>query len=230
MVRQGNRNGATSAHNRSQLTHDELEKLLAYTRAQANAARLKGTMRPIVDELIFELVCHAGLRPKEICELNVSDTPVSHNRSIVAVRSKNQHRSREIVVPEETDEIIRRFVAVFRKHSKLHDPLLLSERGNRFGYASIYNKIRRVGERVGLPGINPNILRKTYMARLFMQEQDLRYVQQQAGHAHSKTTALYVKPARVSCDACNTEIVEHHAELIDSGQILCLQCLKEFRL
>lgn len=229
MVRQGNRNSASSARNRSSLTHDELQELLDYTHTQADIARQKGTTRPIVDELIFELICHAGLRPKEICELNVRDTPVSHNRSIITVRSKNRHRSREIVVPQETDGIIRGFVEVFRKRSKPRDPLLLSERGNRFGYASVYNKIRRVGEQVGLAGINPNILRKTYITRLFMQAQDLRFVQQQAGHAHCKTTALYANPARVFCDACTREIADNHAELIDSGQILCLQCLKEIR-
>ncbi|NQV32618.1 MAG: site-specific integrase [Phycisphaeraceae bacterium] len=216
-------------HSLTPLNDFEVARLLSYVRKQANVARLKGTMRPIVDELIFELLCSAGLRPKEMCELNISDTPVSHNRSIITVRSKNKHRSREIVIPQETDEVIRHFVTIVRTHSEQNDPLLVSERANRFGYASIYNKIRRVGEQVGLPGITPNILRKTYMARLFMQKQDLKFVQQQAGHAHSKTTALCVKRASVFCDACQREISDNQAELIDSGQVLCLKCLKDFR-
>ena len=37
------------------------------------------------------------------------------------------------------------------------------------------------------------MLRHTYLTRLYNVEKDLRFVQDQAGHARSTTTAIYVK-------------------------------------
>ncbi len=228
MPRQRKKN-MTHRENNSPLNEFEMGQLFSYIRTQASMARRKGTTRPIVNELVFELICNAGLRPKEMCQLNIGDTPVCLNRSVINVRSEEKHRAREISIPDKTDEVVRRFIMTFCRHSEPDTPLLLSERGNRFGYVSIYNKTRRVGEQAGLPGLNPNRLRKTYISRLFQDAQNLMWVQQQVGHAHSKTTALYVQPAKVFCHACDQEIADNHAELIDSGQLLCSQCLKEFR-
>jgi site-specific recombinase XerC len=228
MTKQHNKK-LTQQEKNTPLNDFEVSQLFSYIRTQANIARRKGTTRPLVDEIVFELLFNAGLRPKEMCQLNISDTPVCLNRSVINVRSDEKHRAREISIPDKTDEVVRRFIMTFGRRSEPDTPLLLSERGNRFGYVSIYNKTRRVGEQAGLPGINPNRLRKTYISRLFQKAQDLTWVQQQAGHAHPKTTALYVQPAKVLCHACDREIADNRGQLIDSGQLLCFQCLEEFR-
>ena len=100
---------------------------------------------------------------------------------------------------------------------------------------SIYSKIRRIGLGAGIKNLQPNALRKTYIVNLFDKEQDLRLVQQQAGHSSLKTTALYVqqakpKPAvRKTCEACGKRVSINRIAQIDSGQVLCITCLNELR-
>jgi len=41
--------------------------------------------------------------------------------------------------------------------------------------------------------VYPHMLRHTYLTRLYNVEKDLRFVQDQAGHASPTTTAIYAK-------------------------------------
>ncbi|MFC1793445.1 tyrosine-type recombinase/integrase [Planctomycetota bacterium] len=41
--------------------------------------------------------------------------------------------------------------------------------------------------------LHPHMLRHTYLTRLYNVEHDLRFVQDQAGHASPTTTAIYAK-------------------------------------
>ncbi len=41
--------------------------------------------------------------------------------------------------------------------------------------------------------LHPHMLRHTYLTRLYNVEKDLRFVQDQAGHASPTTTAIYAK-------------------------------------
>ena len=138
-------------------------------------------------------------------------------------------------------ERLKRFSSLYRQGAKPKAPLILSERGNPLGYFSIYSKIRRIGQRAGIKNLQPNALRKTYIANLFAKEQDLRLVQQQVGHSSPKTTALYVQQASVQakakakpkstprkkCEACGKRVSINRIAQIDSGQVLCTNCLSE---
>jgi len=45
----------------------------------------------------------------------------------------------------------------------------------------------------GIGKLHPHMLRHTYLTRLYNVEHDLRFVQDQAGHASPTTTAIYAK-------------------------------------
>jgi hypothetical protein len=61
---------------------------------------------------------------------------------------------------------------------------------------SLYSKVRKIGEKSGIGQLHPHMLRCTYLVRLYNKKNDLRFVQDQAGHANIKTTALYAKMTR----------------------------------
>ena len=219
------------------LSEKDLKKLVGHVREHATTARLHGTSRAIIDEVIVDLLVEAGLKPQELCKLRLIDTPVHHTANIISVRSERGHRTRDIPVSQELAERLKRFSSLYRQGAKSKDPLILSERGNPLGYFSIYSKIRRIGQGAGIKHLQPNALRKTYIANLFAKEKDLRLVQQQAGHSSPKTTALYVQPAkpkakspsRKKCEACGRRVSTNRIAQIDSGQVLCANCLKELR-
>ena len=214
------------------LTRDQLTNLLTLVQTKADEARRKGNTRAIIDELLVQLLVDAGLKPKELCALNIKD--ILLRQKIIRVQDRHFKRHRDITVSEQTAGILKRFIQLYRTEGAANDPLLLGERGARFTYISLYSKIRRIGQIINIKHLNPNLLRQTYMVNLYQREQDLKLVQNQAGHASHKTTAHFVLPKATTseqiCDVCDRRVSGHNATQIDSGQILCKYCLRELRL
>ena len=173
------------------LSDAELEKLLLYIREKADLARRRGTARAVTDEVIVLLLLNTGLRPSELCNLTIADLITEYGRSAIIARDASGNVSRTVDVTSDIAEHVRRFVKLYRKNAKPGDPILLSERGTRFGYMSLYNKVRRIGESAKVGNLHPGVLRATCLVRLYNSKQDLWFVQQQAGHASPRTTAIY---------------------------------------
>jgi integrase len=175
------------------LSEDQLRRVRRYVRAKADLARLRGGSRAVVDELIVELLVNTGLRASELCNLNIGDLPVKHGKDCIWVRDGKGKVSRTVDISEKLIKRIERFVKLYRKGARASSPLLVSERGDRIIYRSIYSKIKRIGEQAGIGKLHPHMLRHTYLTRLYNIEKDLRFVQDQAGHASPTTTAIYAK-------------------------------------
>ena len=175
------------------LSDAQLNKLLLYVAEKANLAKRKGTTRAIVDELIILLLVSTGLRASELCNLNIADLPSNHKENTIRVRNVQGSVSRSIEVASELTKCIAMFVRLYREGANPNEPLLISERGKRFIYMSLYSKVKRIGEKAGIGKLCPHMLRRTYMVRLYVDKQDLRFVQRQVGHANRKTTAMYVR-------------------------------------
>lgn len=175
------------------LSKDQLKKLRRYCRDMADAARERGSFRKVVNELIVELLVNTGLRAKELCNLNIRDLPVSHGKNSVWVRNGKGNVERAVDINDTLKGRIARYVKLYRKNSKPNSPLLLSEKSGRISYQGLYLRIRGIGKRAGIGKLHPHMLRHTYLTRLYNVEKDLRFVQDQAGHASPTTTAIYAK-------------------------------------
>lgn len=214
------------------LSEVEVNKLILYIKKQADRARRRGTSRAVIDELIVLLLLQTGLRPNELCNLKIKDLPISHNEKSIWIRNSKQKISREVMISEELMSLITRFVTVYIENKKPNDTLLKSERGNPFSYFSLYNKVRKIGIDSGIKELTPSILRQTYIIRLFKNEQDLRYVQQQAGYANCRTLHKYIidnkSELTIICEACGKKIKKSQGKIIESGQFICNKCHKDF--
>ena len=241
------------------LSEKEFQELYLYVNAGANLARSKGAVRAIVDELIVLLLLDAGLRPKELCNLNMDDFSVTDGERSLCIRDNTGKPTRKVDIPLNLAQSLQRFVRLYRKGAKPSDPLLMNERRNRFGYISIYSKVRRIGQESGIGRLCPGVLRNSYIIRLYEKEQDLRLVQEQAGHASPRTTAKYAQSSahfcpetqiihhadasvsipneetekgnkeRVICEGCDKPTSLRKARRIESGQMLCQNCIEFFR-
>ena len=263
------------------LSESELQKLLQYVKEKASDAKRRGATRAVIDEILVLLLLKTGLRANELCNLSIADLVTEHGKNTICVRDDCGNVSRAVDVTLEMAEYLRRFIGLYRRKAKPDDPLLVSERGTRFSYMSLYNKIKKIGRQAKIGNLHPRILRATYIVRLYNIEQDLRFVQRQAGHAYLRTTAIYaiagsgcelhavtpdqaysltteqiyrssrqvtpekrqaVRPAKheeklfvkdfqhtEKCEACGKSIGAEIGTKIDSGQILCPDCLKELR-
>jgi len=263
------------------LSDTEREKLLSYIRQKADLAKRKGAKRSVFDDFIVRLLLNTGLQPSELCNLNINDLITEQDRKYIRIRDVSGNVLREVDVTGDIVEYVQRFVRLYRRKTKPGDPLLVSERGGRLSYMSLYNKVKRIGMQANIENLHPRILRNTYLIRLYDSEQDLQFVQQQAGHSSPRTTAMYaiaaggpelsvMSPDQADsrtaeqtqytnsqvmtekhqvekrakhkdkipvedllkiekCEVCAKTISAGSGIRIDSGQILCSDCLKELR-
>ncbi|MHC4110119.1 MAG: tyrosine-type recombinase/integrase [Planctomycetota bacterium] len=174
------------------LSDTEREKLLFHIKQKADLARRKGAKRAVVDEFIVLLLLNTGLRPAELCKLNIGDFVAGHGSNILRIRGDSPNASRTLVLTPEIAEHLRKFLKLCRKGARAEEPFFVSERGGRFSYMSLYSKIKRIGKEAKITNLIPSMLRATYVVGLYKKEQDLRFVQQKAGHASHRTTALYI--------------------------------------
>lgn len=279
-MRHSERTGGDSSLRARFLTEAQLQALLQYVKNKADDARRKGTTRAIVDELIILLLVNTGLHASELCNLRIADLPMEHGENAIWVRDDKGDVLRSVEITSKMAGCLERFVRLYRKAAKPDQPLMINERGKRLSYMSLYSKVKKIGEKAKIGKLHAHMLRCTYLVRLCNKKNDLRFVQEQAGHASRKTTALYVKmtsnhlqaktisdtvssaikadsistersiPARcasqktinhresyhfgssrqiINCEACDKSISAEAGTKIDSGQILCDDCLKELR-
>jgi len=263
------------------LSESQLINLLQYVRHKADLARQNGTTRAVVDELIILLLVDTGLRASELCNLNIEDLPTSHGENTIWVRDPEGNVTRAVEVGPETARCLDRFVSLYRKGAETAEPLLISERGRRLTYMSLYSKVKKIGRKTDIAKLHPHVLRRTYLVKLYSLERDLRFVQTRAGHASPATTAIYARathkgpkgnaetaggdasvsvsmrgsngepitpeysmppagsiaqkdsclgPQQIkTCEACGRSVPALAGTRIDSGQLLCPDCLKELR-
>jgi len=173
------------------------------------------------------------------------------------IRGKADDIVRKVSICEELADRLTRFVDLYRNGAQVRHFLLKSERGNSLGYMNLYNRLRRIRKETGIENLSPSILRRTYMIQLYEAEQDLKYVQEQTGYVNCNTIGKYVsgknsevgtgikdntelikktkakepdrdsKPQKV-CDACGKKIGPDGCKRIESGQLLCHECLSYF--
>ena len=244
----------TNQNGRKRLSAAELVTVLSYVRTRANLARQKGTIRAVVDESIILLLAQVGLRPHELCALRIGDLPGTHGEMALWIRDTTGGVARKVHISEDLAERLARFVRSYRNGAQQEDLLLESERGGPLGYMSLYNKVRRIGQEAAIGKLSPAALRRTYIQQLYHAEQDLRYVQEQAGYMSRRSIAEIVKiccdaagdganqpeqagnklagidPWQTSiCEACGATITKGTGRRIESGQLLCDGCLRYFR-
>ncbi len=243
---------------RNYLTEAQTQILISYVKSRADLARKRGALRAVIDEIIVLMLLKAGLRANELCELKIKDLSKIHNEKFIRIYNANRDIVRNVEISADLAELLTRFVKLYRKKANRKDTLLESERGNPISYLSLYNKVRKIGEKAGIGKLSPSILRHTYVVQLYNVEQDLRYVKEQAGYTSRRELAKYLKiisdqkknaksnrsklkkhvqinqNARDSksiqkCEACGAKITTGSGKRIDSGQLLCQDCQKYFR-
>lgn len=175
------------------LSREQERQLMRYVKERADLARSRGRTRAVIDEFIIHLMLKSGLRANEVISLDMRDLPLKHGKPALWVRHGKGEVERVVHIGPKLARAIRRFCRVHRRGAGRDDPLLINERGVRYGYMSLYRKVRRLGAAAGIGNLTPHMLRHTYATRLYGTDHDLRFVQDQLGHASPRTTAIYAK-------------------------------------
>lgn len=195
---------------RRAFTLDELEALFDHADdevTRARAAGRKGWLTLFRDATLLKVAYAYGLRRTEVAMLDVVDFGTNpHAREfddygVCRVRfgkankgSAPKPRSVLTVWPW-TVEVLQEWVSQVRPllPTAAGSPALWpSERGQRISVNAVNRRLAQYRDELALgPGLDFHSLRRSYVTHLIESGWDALFVQQQVGHQHASTTAIY---------------------------------------
>ena len=174
-----------------QLSKEDIDRLVSYVEEKAVSARRRGTKRGIIDELIILIFVHTGIRPGELCELNINNMKIS-DLGQVTLDVPGEH-ARTLSMPHVVYEKFQQYLALYREKDSPEMPLFRSEQGNRFSYQNVYLKIKSIGKKARIEDLQPYMLRHFFLCQLYEEEHNLKLVQKIGGYQDPKTAAFSLK-------------------------------------
>ncbi|KKL74077.1 hypothetical protein LCGC14_2068530, partial [marine sediment metagenome] len=142
-----------------------------------------------VEVILFETLLRTGLRASELCALEVRDLGIYAGKRQIDVREGKGCKSRTVFVGPRICEILGEHVQIGNPNAAVFH----KQDGKQISYSSLYYRIKCIARRSGLEELHPHSLRHTFLATLYNQDNDLKYVQEQAGHSSIATTQIYAK-------------------------------------
>lgn len=143
--------------------------------------------------IIIALMAYTGLRRSELVDLDVSD--YNQRTGYLCIQSGKGQKQRELLVPKEAREFIRRWLKIRGLEA---GPLLckLTKSGDclisqRLNAQSVYYVVKKGAHQAGIKSCSPHDLRRTFVTRLLEQGVDLNTTSQLAGHEQIQTTIMY---------------------------------------
>ena len=188
-------------------TRPELQAF--FDRADAEVARTrslgrKGWLPAMRDAVLFKTAYAWGLRRNEVAHLQSVDFARNpHAREfgryrLLHVRHGKAHagsapkRRAVLTVFDWSSEVVGHWIARGLPLAGGGLDLFPSERGTLVSTAALSARFRRYRDELGQDkGLDMHSLRRSYITHLIEDGTDALFVQQQAGHDHASTTALY---------------------------------------
>jgi len=191
-------------------TLDELQALSGHADAQVGRVRgggRKGWLPVFRDAAAMKVAYGFGLRRTETQMLDVADfgpNPhaaefgefgVSHVRFGKALKGSPPKRRSVLTVWDWVPPVLAQWVGEARPlmpSAGTSAALWPSERGARIGSGALHKRFSDYRDALGLDaGLDFHSLRRSYVTHLIEGGWDPLFVQQQAGHEHASTTAIY---------------------------------------
>jgi len=178
------------------LTPDQVRRLKAHARREADLARRNGRKGPVRDWAMLHVALDAGLRVSEIIALRVGDLLLEPGHSAIIVRHGKGGKERGVDIGQALRDHLREYLAWKQAVGEAigeEDLLFLSPRGGPLTRQAVYLMFKRLAAKVGLPSrFTIHSCRHTYASLLYRASKfNLRLVQKQLGHASIRTTQVY---------------------------------------
>ncbi|MEE3002429.1 MAG: tyrosine recombinase [Planctomycetota bacterium] len=146
------------------------------------------------DRALLELMYAAGLRASEVAGLLLAG--YDERIGILRVLGKGE-RERLVPVGEPAQRAVRVYLEELRPTLSRFDDardagrILLSNTGRPLERVAVWQIVRRLADRAGMPDVHPHMLRHSFATHMLTGGADLRVVQELLGHADIGTTQIY---------------------------------------
>lgn len=143
-----------------------------------------------LDQALYYLLCHAGLRISEALDLQVQDLDLATRR--VRVCDGKGRRDRVVYLSVPAVQVLTDYLLTVP-----HAPgdLVLSVAGRPLRYAEAWARVRAIGQAAGVAGVSPHRLRHTYATQLLNHGMSLNGLRRLMGHENLETTLIYARLA-----------------------------------
>jgi integrase/recombinase XerC len=193
---------------RRAFTRDELQTFFDHADDQVQRIRdagRKGWLAAFRDATLFKIAYAYGLRRNEVRMLDLADfgtNPRAHEfgeygicyvRHGKAMKGSPPKRRSVLTVWPWTVEVLDEWITTIRPLTGATGVALWpTERADRVGLSPINHRFAAYRAELDLPaGLDFHSLRRSYVTHLIEDGWDALFVQQQAGHEHASTTAIY---------------------------------------
>lgn len=160
----------------------------------AVSAAMADDFHTLRNRAILETIYQTGVRVGECCGLDLEDLDLSGQN--LHVRRGKGSKHRRLPLSDHLLEVLNRYLREGRPKFKARPEetaLFLSQTGSRLQRPGLSVMLRLAGEKAGLEGFTPHLIRHAFATHLVQGGADLRYVQELLGHAHLGTTQIYTR-------------------------------------
>lgn len=173
----------------------EVKQLLKAARERADASKINFNRQPVVDWAVLHCLVGSGLRSHEVAALQVGDLRIGHGVASIAVKHGKGDKPRVVAISERLKRHLKEFTRWKEMRGEPigeNSPLFVSERGGAFQTRGIRHLFKRLLRHAGLDrryGVHS--IRHFHLSALYERTNDLRLVQDQAGHSSVSITQVY---------------------------------------
>lgn len=149
---------------------------------------------PCRDRAIVEVLYGMGLRVSELCSMTLAS--VRREEGLLHVKGKGE---KERMVPfgdmalDALDDYLKTERPALLQKGGASPRVWLGLRGRPIDRKSVYHILRQIGDRAGIEGLHPHMLRHSYATHLLENGADLRVIQELLGHSDIATTQRYTQ-------------------------------------
>jgi integrase/recombinase XerC len=195
---------------RRPLTVDELEAFFAAGEARIASFQTrgrKGLLQAWRDDALFKAKFAWGLRRAEVCSLDTADFRAHpklpdfgafgqvHVRWGKAKRGGGPQRRTVLTVFDWAVDVVEQYLTEIRPRFGCpdHPAVFVTERGTRISTAYVNERFAEIRGQAGLDEmLTPHCLRHSYVTHLSELGWAAKFIQDQVGHSHAATTAVYM--------------------------------------
>jgi site-specific recombinase XerD len=158
-----------------------------------NQGQLRALIHVVNDYREYALIAtfiYTGARLNEVCMLNVGD--VDFGRKIITVRHAKMNKDREIPLDPSLERVLKAYLSRQAKdHLRQKAPLFWSLRKQRISPHAVWQIIKKVAIRAGLPDVHPHVLRHSFATAWAENGGDVFHLQDVLGHSDITMTQRY---------------------------------------
>ena len=173
----------------------EVKHLLKIARERSEGAISGGRRQSVIDYAVLVTLVGSGLRSHELADLQIRDLRIGHGEGSITVRHGKGDKHRVVAIPDSLKQQLKKFLHWKQAKDESFEadaPLFQSERGGGFCTRAVRHLFKRCLLHAGLDrqyGVHS--MRHFHLSALYEKTNDLRLVQDQAGHSSITVTQVY---------------------------------------